>query len=193
MRRYSFVFVIIVLLATLAWLMYNEYAVPTAHEVVCTAEAMICPDGSTVGRQGPQCEFTPCPEIIVAPITTSTPVQTVSQNDFIIVDSPLPQRTISSPVTITGTARGTWFFEGSFPVSVVDWDGLIIGEGIAQAQSEWMTEDFVPFIATITYNIQQDAPYDRGAIILKKDNPSGLPEHDDAIEIPITFSEINTQ
>lgn len=27
----------------------------------CTEEAMICPDGSAVGRTGPNCEFTPCP------------------------------------------------------------------------------------------------------------------------------------
>lgn len=26
----------------------------------CTEEAKICPDGSTVGRVGPACEFTPC-------------------------------------------------------------------------------------------------------------------------------------
>jgi len=27
----------------------------------CTMEAKICPDGSSVGRTGPNCEFTPCP------------------------------------------------------------------------------------------------------------------------------------
>jgi len=29
---------------------------------VCTLEAKICPDGSSVGRTGPNCEFAPCPE-----------------------------------------------------------------------------------------------------------------------------------
>ena len=29
--------------------------------VVCTLEAKLCPDGSYVGRQGPKCEFAPCP------------------------------------------------------------------------------------------------------------------------------------
>jgi len=33
------------------------------HPVACTMEAKICPDGSAVGRTGPNCEFTPCPEI----------------------------------------------------------------------------------------------------------------------------------
>lgn len=28
--------------------------------VICTQEAMICPDGSSVGRTGPNCEFAPC-------------------------------------------------------------------------------------------------------------------------------------
>jgi hypothetical protein len=29
----------------------------------CTMEAKLCPDGSAVGRTGPNCEFTPCPKI----------------------------------------------------------------------------------------------------------------------------------
>ncbi|MFA5131215.1 MAG: GerMN domain-containing protein [Patescibacteria group bacterium] len=29
--------------------------------VACTMEAKICPDGSAVGRSGPNCEFAPCP------------------------------------------------------------------------------------------------------------------------------------
>ena len=30
----------------------------------CTQEAKICPDGSSVGRTGPNCEFAPCPQIV---------------------------------------------------------------------------------------------------------------------------------
>jgi hypothetical protein len=29
-------------------------------QVVCTEEAKICPDGSSVGRIAPDCEFAPC-------------------------------------------------------------------------------------------------------------------------------------
>lgn len=28
---------------------------------VCTVEAKVCPDGSAVGRSGPNCEFAACP------------------------------------------------------------------------------------------------------------------------------------
>ena len=30
--------------------------------IMCTMDAKICPDGSAVGRQGPYCEFAPCPD-----------------------------------------------------------------------------------------------------------------------------------
>ncbi|MEK6891936.1 MAG: hypothetical protein AABX25_02000 [Nanoarchaeota archaeon] len=35
--------------------------------VACTEEAKICPDGSAVGRTGPNCEFAPCPSADTAP------------------------------------------------------------------------------------------------------------------------------
>lgn len=115
--------------------------------------------------------------------TATIPAQ-VAHGD-ISVSSPEPNESVSSPLLIQGEARGFWFFEASFPVTLVNWDGLIIAEGIATAEGEWMTEDFVPFTAELEY----DAPEDnsRGALILKKSNPSGLPENDDAIEIPITL------
>ncbi|MFA7654357.1 MAG: hypothetical protein WCX97_05000 [Candidatus Magasanikbacteria bacterium] len=32
-----------------------------SQPIACTAEAKLCPDGSAVGRTGPNCEFAPCP------------------------------------------------------------------------------------------------------------------------------------
>src|SRR6185295_15193176 len=31
----------------------------------CTLEAKLCPDGSSVGRTGPNCEFAACPDVVV--------------------------------------------------------------------------------------------------------------------------------
>lgn len=36
-------------------------ATPPQDQVACTQEAMLCPDGSAVGRTGPNCAFAPCP------------------------------------------------------------------------------------------------------------------------------------
>ena len=108
--------------------------------------------------------------------------------DLIRLASPRPNSTVSSPLTITGEARGYWFFEASFPVVLVDWDGRIIAQGIATAKDEWMTEEFVPFEAKLEFTVDPQVYSNRGALILKKDNPSGLPEHDDALEVPILFA-----
>lgn len=115
--------------------------------------------------------------------------------DLIRIISPRPHGVIVSPLVISGEARGNWFFEASFPVFLTDWDGKIIAEGIATAQDEWMTTEFVPYVATLNFDTKDiSGNYsNRGTLILKKDNPSGLPEHDDALEIPIRFAGVKSQ
>src|SRR3989344_406857 len=100
-----------------------------------------------------------------------------------------PGDAVTSPLGITGEARGTWFFEASFPVTLTDWDGKIIAQLPAQAIGDWMTEEYVPFGVTLTFDTPTpgDPTVNRGFLILQKDNPSGLPEHDDALEIPVIF------
>ncbi len=34
---------------------------PRSGVIACTMDALVCPDGSTVGRTGPDCSFPPCP------------------------------------------------------------------------------------------------------------------------------------
>src|SRR3989338_8039421 len=116
-----------------------------------------------------------------------------SKSDLIVVDEPSPLETITSPLTVKGRARGTWYFEASFPIVLTDWDGRIIAEHYAQAKGEWMTTNFVPFEGELEFEspvfsgVNKDHFSRRGYLIFKKDNPSGLPEHDDALEIPIWF------
>lgn len=116
-----------------------------------------------------------------------------SKKDLIVVDEPKPLAVISSPLIVRGRARGIWFFEASFPIVLTDWDGRIIAEWYATAKDEWMTENFVPFEGTLEFKnpsfpgVDADHFSRRGYLIFKKDNPSGLPEHDDALEIPILF------
>ncbi len=178
MKIFDYFLVGLIVLATLGAILLLTSSDTQRHKnTACTMDALMCSDGTSVGRIPPDCAFAPCPEPTMA-----------AKEGLLRVTSPTVGSTISSPVTITGEARGYWFFEGSLPISIVNWDGLIIGEGIATAQGEWMTEEFVPFIATVNFTFDPATPYTRGAIILKKDNPSGLREHDSALEVPITFN-----
>jgi len=117
--------------------------------------------------------------------TTPTGAGAAGIADLISVTFPTKGAEISNPVTITGTARGMWYFEASFPVEILDESGTSIAMVPAQAQGEWMTENFVPFSVTVSFPAQPAGS--RGTLILHKDNPSGEPERDQSVIIPITF------
>lgn len=108
----------------------------------------------------------------------------LAKSDLIQVSTPRPNQSISNPLRISGIARGTWFFEASFPVYLYDDNGVELGVGIATAEGEWMTTDFVPFGVSFSY---EKPTTQTGKLILKKDNPSGLPEFDDMLYIPVKF------
>ena len=112
-----------------------------------------------------------------------------SASDLIKIDSPKPgEKDISSPIKITGEARGNWFFEATAPVMLTNWDGLIIAEGYITAQGEWMTEEFVPFEGEIVFDTKDIPDFNkRGSLIIKNSNASGLPERDVAAEMVIFF------
>lgn len=136
-------------------------------------------------------EYNPAPIVETPNITpTSTPVETPkatysnASSERIVVDLPKPGEAVASTFTVVGKARGGWYFESSFPLRVLSSTGSLLKEMPVQADGEWMTAEFVPFSETVTL----PADYKGAAIlILKNDNPSGLPENDASISIPITI------
>ena len=108
----------------------------------------------------------------------------IEKTDMIKIDNPRPNQTVQSPLLIEGEARGNWYFEASFPIKLFDDDGNLLVIGIAQAQSDWMATDFVPF--KVELNFAHPATRE-GTLVLKKNNPSGLPEHADELRVPVKF------
>ncbi|MFH1036775.1 MAG: Gmad2 immunoglobulin-like domain-containing protein [Patescibacteria group bacterium] len=109
----------------------------------------------------------------------------LEKQNLIRISTPRPNTLVSSPLVVTGEARGFWFFEASFPVKILDSNGVELGIGIAQAKSDWMTENFVPFEATLEFAMPT---VKNGILILERDNPSGLPENADSLSVPVKFS-----
>lgn len=107
-----------------------------------------------------------------------------NKSNLIVVDQPVADQLVTSPMTITGQARGYWYFEASFPVKLLDGNGKLLAIKPMQAIGEWMTENFVPFSMDMEF---EDPATDTGTLVLEKDNPSGLPEHDDELRIPVRF------
>ncbi len=106
--------------------------------------------------------------------------------DVIVLDTPRPNATITSPLSMSGQARGSWFFEAEFPVTLLDADGNLVAHTTARASSDWMTTDFVPFTSELTFDTPDT---DTGSLILSKENPSGLPELSDELVVPVTFGD----
>lgn len=107
-----------------------------------------------------------------------------STSDLIKVELPFPGAVTGKNFSIIGEARGTWYFEASFPVEVQDKDGKVIFQGSAQAQSDWMTESFVPFKVDVKVPESYIGP---ATVVLRKDNPSDDRSKDASITFPITI------
>lgn len=114
--------------------------------------------------------------------TTSKPVNNLT--DKIQVSVPASGQHITSPLTVTGKARGYWYFEASFPVELRDSTKKVLASTTAQAQSEWTTTEFVPFSAVLNFSKPRTRT---GTLVLKRDNPSGLPQNNEELEIPVKF------
>lgn len=106
--------------------------------------------------------------------------------DLLVISSPAKNAKISSPFEIKGKARGSWFFEGQFPFELVDEKGKIIAQGSAKAEGEWMTQEFVPFSAEVEFDAGSS---EKGSLILRRSNASGLPENDKAYRLPVYFKQ----
>lgn len=103
--------------------------------------------------------------------------------DMIVVENPHPGGVVGKEFIVTGKARGNWFFEATFPIEIVSPTGSTIGGSFATAEGDWMTTEFVSFKSEI---IDLPSAYIGPAtLIIRKDNPSGLPENDASVSIPI--------
>ncbi len=96
----------------------------------------------------------------------------------VVVATPQPGAVVGKTFTVKGQAWGNWFFEGSFPVVLRDQMDTVISTGIAKADTDWMKDAFVPFTAKIVAPNTYSGP---ATLVLKKDNPSGLPANDASV------------
>lgn len=118
-------------------------------------------------------------ELTPDPDPNSVP-QAVIELDEPDTDSPL-----RSPVTVKGYAPGTWFFEASMQITLQNDKGEQLASGIVTAQTDWMTTKMVEFTGKLTFTNPPSGT--EGRLIFHKENPSGDPERDEQVSIPVIF------
>lgn len=135
-------------------------------------------------RHNSQAEICTLQCVPVCKFTTTPSGADAQNNNPVNVFSPLPGQIINGIVAITGQARGYWFFEASFPIKIIDDKNKELATCLATAQADWMTENFVPFTASL---VMPATSASSGFIIFQKDNPSGLPANDASFSLPVKF------
>lgn len=187
--KYIFITLIIIALGIVGVLLFDVGRAPSTDIVVNSFEE--CAAHYPIQESYPRRCVTPTGESFIESVATSTPTTatttattTPATNTKPLTISNLKSgQTISSPFTVTGKAPGPWFFEASFPIRVLDSAGKEVGRGIAQADGEWMTTDDVAFTAKLTFTATSGV----GSVVFEKDNPSGLPENDAHVTVPVRF------
>lgn len=107
------------------------------------------------------------------------------KTDMFKTVSIVPGQIVPKNTKLTGEVRGSWYFEASFPVELRNASGTTFWIGVAEAQSDWMTVNFVPFSLVLNYTpFGTPTP---ATIVLKKDNPSGELINDDELLIPVVL------
>lgn len=111
-----------------------------------------------------------------APTTTATtqqqepPRATIAPVDstHASVSAPLVGARTKSPITVTGIAPNDWFFEASFPVTLVDENNQTLAQAPAQAQSDWTVQGPIQFKAELSFLVLQET---RATLVLQEDMP----------------------
>ena len=167
MRKKIFILIILIFLVILA--------AAISVKLLSNEDDWICQNGQWVKHGNPSAP---------APAVGCGSVKNEIEPD-IIVSSPQPGQTVKSPLLVEGRAKGNWFFEAVFPIRLLDDKGNELAAGQARATSDWMTENLVPFKGEIVF---QAGSVKKGMLVLQNDNPSGIPEKEKQIQIPVNFS-----
>ncbi len=118
------------------------------------------------------------------PNTPPTGNQPPTNPAVVQVYEPVANALVTSPLVVSGQAPGTWFFEASLPVSLVDETGKELARAPARAQDDWMTTGPVRFSATLTFTPPATAT---GYLVVENDNPSGNPENSKSFRVKVRF------
>lgn len=156
-------------------------------------DGWICDNGQWVKHGNPTTEVpkTPCLPNTPAQTTPAassssvnepaTPVVHINETRLV---RPAAGEVLTSPYTISGTMPGSWFFEANARVELFDSTGYMLASGAVQAKSDWMIEGPVEFEGRLSFSKPSTAT---GTIVLRNDNPSGLPENEKKEIYPVLF------
>ena len=108
----------------------------------------------------------------------------LGNKDDLISFSILPNSKVQGVVSYQGAVKGGYFFEANILINILDANKNVLKTSNAIAMTDWMTIEPVEFEGNIDFT---DLPKGLAYIEIHNDNPSGLPENDKSVLIPIVI------
>jgi hypothetical protein len=196
-RGLVIILIVVLILITMGAVLIFDVGRPSADPLIATFEDCISAGYPALESYPRQCNtpdgrnFTEVLENAATTTPETTPTPTLVSTSTSEVSSQIKNisvkvgQSIKSPLIVNGDARGSWYFEATFPIQLRDSNGKILVESYGTAQGEWMTTDFVPFEATLTFPTPTTPT---GSLIIMNANPSGDDDKSLEVVIPVSFT-----
>lgn len=110
--------------------------------------------------------------------------QVLGNKEDLISLSIIPNSKVSGILSYRGSIKGGYFFEANILINILDKDKKVLKASNAVAKFDWMTAEPVSFEGNIDFT---DLPKGFAYFEIHNDNPSGLPENDKSVLIPIVI------
>lgn len=117
--------------------------------------------------------------------TNGVTSEILGNKDDLVHFSILPGQKVSGMVSYAGSVKNAYFFEANILINVLDANKNLLKGGYAMATTDWMTVEPVVFSGSIDFTGLPKGP---AYIEIHNDNPSGLPENDKNILIPVIIN-----
>jgi hypothetical protein len=113
-------------------------------------------------------------------------VKTGQTADDVIIDAPTQDDIVAPPFTVYGKAKGYWFVDGVFPMSLYDSRDNVLGRSFAKAVSPIARDEMVDFEARMPEF--KDVPKSgSGYLLFQKNNTSGVIEAEGSYKMELAF------
>ena len=101
------------------------------------------------------------------------------------VDAPAANARVTSPLTISGSAPPSWYFEEQFDAVLIGDDGTVYAQAPARASGEAQGDAVRPYAGEISFTVSADTP----ATLLLQEQSAGEDDGGQAeVRVPVVLT-----